>query len=189
MRSRRKSREAALCVLYSLDLQREGVDIDEASELALSELTLSPDQVAYTHRLIKGVMGDLSEIDETIKRFLNDYDIDRVAAVDRTLLRMAVYELYHEPGLAPAISINEAVELAKKYSTAASGKFVNGVLGALVKESPKAIWDPSTAPAETEVVEEPEAAPEPENEETVVEGSDEGQQAIQFGWKIRTDAP
>ena len=84
MRSRRKSREAALCVLYSLDLQREGVDIDEASELALSELTLSPDQVAYTHRLIKGVMGDLSEIDETIKRFLNDYDIDRVAAVDRT---------------------------------------------------------------------------------------------------------
>src|SRR5690349_7281417 len=91
-----------------------------------------------------------------------DYDFNRIAAIDGNILRIAAYELFFEPGIPPAVTINEAIEIAKKYSTAESGKFVNGILGRLLADSPKANWDPASAPAEE--IEEPSTEPEYEIE-------------------------
>ena len=87
------------------------------------------------------------------------------------------------------MTINEAVDIAKKYSTAERGKFVNGVLGKVVNDSPKANWDPKSAPVEA--VEEPPAEPEPEmeiEERFIEEGSDEEKSLARIaGWKLRTE--
>jgi N utilization substance protein B len=86
---------------------------------------------AYAVRLASGVASRLAEIDELVERYANDWALDRMPAVDRQLLRIAVYELIAEPTVPVAVIIDEAVDLAKIFSTDESGKFVNGVLAAV----------------------------------------------------------
>ena len=85
----------------------------------------------YLHSLVGGVLEHREDIDKTVAGLSEGWALDRQPAVDRNILRMAAYEIMFRPDIPPGASINEAVELAKKYSTAESGKFVNGVLGAL----------------------------------------------------------
>lgn len=145
-KSRRAAREGALRSLYQIELAK--ITADSAVEDTLAHEDLQEDLRSYLSELVRGVVGKKTELDRLIGPLLKGWSLDRMAAVDRSILRIAAFELFFVPDVPPAVTINEAVEVAKKYSTAESGKFVNGVLGTLLSLSPKAQWDPGQAPAE-----------------------------------------
>lgn len=133
----------------------------------------------YAEAICRGIGDNLEQIDALISECLIDWQLDRIAVIDRNLMRIAAYEMLFVNTMPPAVSINEAIELAKKYSTAESGKFVNGVLGRLISETPKANWDPAMG----EAPEEP-AEPEPVVEEEV---TPEQAEEVKAGfWKVRS---
>ncbi len=82
----------------------------------------------FAQPLIDGMIAHLPEIDERIKRYCDNYDIRRISAVDRNVLRLAIYEMLYREDIPPVVSINEAIELAKMFGGADSGRFVNGIL-------------------------------------------------------------
>ncbi|MFO1478073.1 MAG: transcription antitermination factor NusB [Verrucomicrobiota bacterium] len=82
----------------------------------------------FAEPLIRGVIEHRAQIDEEIKKVAKNWDLHRIAAVDRNILRLAIYEMLHREDIPPVVSINEAVDIAKKFSTQDSGKFVNGIL-------------------------------------------------------------
>ena len=114
----------------SLLYEAEAKDSTVADVLA--ELPLPADE--FTVDLVNGVERDQERIDELIKRFAIDWSIDRMPVVDRTVLRLAIYELLDRADIPTAAVLSEAVELAKQYSTEDSGRFVNGVLAAIAHE-------------------------------------------------------
>jgi N utilization substance protein B len=184
-KSRRKAREAALRALYELEFGKR--PLHTILKDTIEAASLDPELTNYAERLITGVREHQASIDDNLAKLILEYDFDRIAAIDRNVMRIAAFELYYEPPVPPAVTINEAIEIAKKYSTAESGKFVNGVLGRLLKESPKADWDPATAPKEEreEVVHEPPVAIE---EERIEAGSDEEKRLSKMGgWKLRSE--
>lgn len=189
-KSRRKARVAALRTLYQFEIQRpqNEADVERAVRDVVDEMALPEDLAVYYSQVVRGVRANQVELDRELSTRIQGYEYDRLAAVDRNVLRVAAYEILYEPAIAPAITVDEAVEIAKKYSTAESGRFVNGVLGRLVRESAKANWDSSSAPQEA--IEVPE--PDDEDEVPVVEEepidptSEEGKRVLRFGWKIRT---
>jgi len=185
IRSKRKAREAAMRALYEIELGHS--DTNSALEVTLEEAALPKDMAAYAERLVRGIRSNLAIIDHKLATIIIDYDYNRIAAVDRNVLRVAAYELLEIPEIPPAVTINEAIEIAKRYSTAESGRFVNGILGRLLQDSPKANWDPATAPFEANEVLERDEEPEVV-EEVVAETSDEGKLASKFGtWKVRKE--
>jgi N utilization substance protein B len=124
--SRREARERALSLLYEADAKACPPDA------VLADLPVPPDPFAGD--LVAGVGDHLDEIDERIRRFARGWALERMPVVDRTILRMAIYELRHRPDVPTAALISEAVELAKRYSTDDSGRFVNGMLSAIAEE-------------------------------------------------------
>jgi len=88
----------------------------------------SPSTRVFTEQLVAGVKANGAEIDERIKKYAANYELHRIAAVDRNILRVAIYEMLYCPDIAPVIAINEAIEIAKKFGTEKSGGFVNGIL-------------------------------------------------------------
>lgn len=120
--SRREARERALELLY------EAFAKDGDVSSVLEGLAISPDPYAVS--LVRGVEARAGEIDALISSHAKGWTIDRMPVMDRTLLRLAVFELLGEPDVPVAVVISEAVELAKRYSTEDSGRFVNGVLSA-----------------------------------------------------------
>ena len=173
--------------LYEIELGH--TDTTTALNVVLEEAKLTPDMAAYAERLVRGIRGNIATIDHRLATIIHDYDYNRIAAVDRNVLRVAAYELLEVPEIPPAVTINEAIEIAKRYSTAESGKFVNGILGKLLQDSPKADWDPALAPPEAH--EDPDEECESEVvEEVVSEASDEGKLASKFGvWKLKSGDP
>jgi N utilization substance protein B len=123
---RREARERALELLYEA----------EAKELPPGELIaglpVEPD--AYALTVVRGVGNELERLDEIIGSTARGWRVERMPAVDRALLRMAVWELVQRPEIPVAVVINEAVELAKEYSTDESGRFVNGVLSRVARD-------------------------------------------------------
>jgi N utilization substance protein B len=124
--SRREARERALSLLYEADAKAC------APATVLDELPVPPDPFAGD--LVAGVGDHQDEIDDRIRRFARGWALERMPVVDRTVLRMAIYELLHRPDVPTAAVISEAVELAKRYSTDDSGRFVNGMLSAIAEE-------------------------------------------------------
>jgi N utilization substance protein B len=98
----------------------------------IDALPVDPDK--YAAAIAVGVDEHVAELDELLQRHVEGWTIDRMAVLDRTLLRMAAYELTYEQSVPVAVIISEAVDLAKQYSTEESGRFVNGVLGSVAKE-------------------------------------------------------
>jgi N utilization substance protein B len=121
--TRRQARERALSLLY--EAEAKGVAPDQV----LTELPVPPDRFAA--ELVMGVGEHLDEIDTRIERYARDWAVERMPAVDRTLLRIGVFELVHRPDVPTAVVISEAVELARRFSTEDSGRFVNGVLAGI----------------------------------------------------------
>jgi N utilization substance protein B len=82
----------------------------------------------FADKLIRGVLENRSALDRSIQEHAENWDLNRMAVVDRNILRLAIYEMHYRDDIPPVVSINEAVDVAKKYSTQDSGKFVNGIL-------------------------------------------------------------
>lgn len=182
--SRRKAREAALAALYKIEIAKSpiGVAIDEMREAS----KLDGELLEFAERLITQVRENQAKLDREISARVLDYAYERIGVVEKVVMRIAACELLMEPSIPPAVTIDEAVEIARRYATPESGKFVNGVLDRLLRESPKANWDPTSAPPEfTE-------APAPDEpvavEEVALEaGSDEAAKLARIaGWRLRS---
>ena len=126
MSSRREAREFALQILYQMDLSKE--DAEESLKKFWVDKSISPETKKFTERLVKGTFAKQKDIDPLIRKYTEHWKIERLNAIDRNILRFAIYEFLHLKDIPPAVSINEAIEIAKKYSTGDSGKFINGVL-------------------------------------------------------------
>ena len=125
MGARHKARKRALDILFEADQRGQSIDAVLTDRAARGEGIGN----AYTETLVTGVVDHHAEIDELIESNAIDWTLDRMPAVDRSLLRLATFELRWGVDIAPAIAIDEAVELAKELSTDESPAFVNGVLG------------------------------------------------------------
>ena len=126
VRKRTRARELALQQLYAEDVRADGdqVDVDEFLRLQTDD-----DEIyLFALGLVHGTNRHEREIDAEIKRCARNWHLSRLAAIDRNVLRMGVYELRFRPDIPPQVTLNESIELAKRFSTAKSGGFVNGVL-------------------------------------------------------------
>lgn len=151
MGNRREARERAIQFLFQHDLNpTEGLDealeqfwqsqrtaavqAEEAGATWGQPVELPPPSIEeagmrlFAEPLIRGTIEHRAEIDAAIQKHVRNWSLDRMAAVDRNVLRLAVYEMLHREDIPPVVSINEAVDIAKKFSTHDSGKFVNGIL-------------------------------------------------------------
>ncbi|HEX2192504.1 MAG TPA: transcription antitermination factor NusB [Acidimicrobiales bacterium] len=126
LRTRRQARERALSLLYEAEVK--GV----SPGVVLSGLPVEPDRFAA--ELVAGVGDHAEEVDGWLRRYARDWAVERMPALDRTLLRIGVYELLHRPEIPTAVVISEAVELASRFSTEDSGRFVNGLLARIAEE-------------------------------------------------------
>jgi N utilization substance protein B len=133
--TRRYARELALQTLFSIDVGKH--DPAEALE-HMPDAKAEPENRAFLHDLVLGTLEFSPQSDATIEPLLEGWTLDRLPTVDRLLLRMSVFELVHRPQTPAAVVINEAVELAKKFSTSDSPRFVNGVLSSVAgRPAPK----------------------------------------------------
>lgn len=123
-------------MLFQIDVGK--LPVDEVVETTFEEITADLDTKRYAEQLVRGALENLDAIDASLSEAANQWRLERFANVDRNVLRLALFEILYLPDTPASVVINEAVEMAKKYSTAESGKFVNGILGALVRkqESP-----------------------------------------------------
>ena len=128
---RRDAREAAVQYLYQREVH--GDESDSNLEDFYQMRGLSPSGRRFCDELLQGWMGHRVEIDEAIRAHSKNFEFHRLSAVDRNVLRIACHEILFCPDTPPAVAINEAIEIAKKYSTSDSGKFVNGVLDSIRK--------------------------------------------------------
>ena len=124
--SRRAARERALGLLYEAEVK------DQTPAEIVAALPVVPD--AYAAEVAIGVGEHIEEIDALLQRLAKNWDLDRMPALDRAVLRMATFELSHRPDVPRKVILNEAVELAKTFSTDDSGRFVNGMLSAVADE-------------------------------------------------------
>jgi N utilization substance protein B len=132
MGKRREGREAAIQFLYQLDLNPESVD---SLRTKFWELRTGPGQAPvptrtqrFADQLVDGVIANSATINQRISACVENYDLNRIAPVDRNILRLAIYEMLFCPDIPPVVSINEAIEIAKKFGGEESSRFVNGVL-------------------------------------------------------------
>jgi N utilization substance protein B len=164
---RREGREAAVQFLFALDFEppapgtnqqpeNDSAPIPDADFWRLRNASddsdefsptpprgpIAPKAKAFAENLIRGVWTHRRELDELITRFSRNYRLARLAAVDRNILRLAVYEILHNREVPPVVAINEAIELAKQYGSEESGRFVNGLLDRIRAESARAPREP-----------------------------------------------
>jgi len=128
---RRKARISAVQILYIFDATQG--KIDEIWEKECNRTGLPPDGKEFARVLVDTTYKNLEEIDKTIKAYLINWSFDRLAAVDRAILRMGVAEFLYFPDIPPKVTIDECVEIAKEYSTEKSPSFINGVLDTIAK--------------------------------------------------------
>ncbi len=141
--SRRLAREAAIKFLFSIDFNKDenleemlGDFFETARERKNDEYQeeIGENDIKYAEEVIKGTIDKLQPIDKLIQDNITGWTKDRIVKVDLAVLRLALYEILYRDDIPDSVAINEAIELAKKYSTDESGSFVNGVLGKIVRE-------------------------------------------------------
>lgn len=128
---RRIAREKSLQILYAYELNREHLSIISDSIVAD---TLNSNDKKFAIALVQNVIAHERDLDDFIKGKVNNWEIERIALIDRLLLRMGIAELLFFSDIPPKVSINEVIEIAKDYSTSNSGKFLNGILDAVLSE-------------------------------------------------------
>jgi len=133
VRGRRKSREIALQILYQLEMVDK--DPEQAIEAMGGSEYISEEVRDFTLRLVKGALGKKEEMDEQIKAASRNWSISRMALIDKNILRMAIYELKYMCDVPYKVTINEAVELAKRYGGEGSSAFINGILDKVNREA------------------------------------------------------
>lgn len=133
MGARRRARECALQMLFSYDLARSPVEDLIASYWG--ELAEAAEEVrAFANELVEGTIEHLTQIDDRIRVRTEHWRIPRMAVVDRNLLRMAVFEFLYQPSTPRTVAINEALEIARRFSTSEATQFVNGILDAIKRD-------------------------------------------------------
>jgi N utilization substance protein B len=155
-------------VLYQWDFNGRPMErVDEIVEFCRKEFAPDFEDGGFIRELIDGVLNRIAEIDATIAKFAPEWPVDEITVVDRNVLRIGVYELYYSEKVPSKVAINEAIELAKGFGGEASGRFVNGVLGAMFKDvvARNALKKIDLEPPKKE--EETPAAPEAAAEEVV----------------------
>ena len=148
MGARREGREAAVQFLYHRDLGGDAGAEAVDGFWALRPATRKVREFG-TH-LAEGVLAHQDVIDGQIRKAAANYDLHRIAAVDRNILRVAIYEMLFVPEVPPVVSINEAIEIAKRFGAEESGRFVNGVLDRIRAELPRPARQAGTSPNPTE---------------------------------------
>ena len=126
MRKRTQARELALQILYQLDLRGDEI-LDEVSAM-LAPGTGDPEMTDFAREIVFGFRDKKAIIDRQIEEVAKNWQLKRMAAIDRNILRLATYELLFREDIPPFVTINEAIDIAKKFSTKNSGPFVNGIL-------------------------------------------------------------
>ncbi len=132
MRKRTQAREYALQILYQIDVRNDPEDkilVD-----FWKNIETEPEISDFAAKLVIGTIRNKKKIDEMISKYASNWKLSRMAVIDRNVLRMAAYELLFCEDIPPKVSINEAVDLAKKFGDTESGKFVNGILDKINKE-------------------------------------------------------
>ena len=135
MGNRHKAREFTLQVLFAIDYNQQSAY--EALPLFWKDLDVPEEVRAFSDELVLGVEGYIDEIDSLLSKYSENWTIDRMTGVDRNILRMAVYELLYRPEIPRNVTINEAVEIGKKFGSEDSGAFVNGILDRIARDHGK----------------------------------------------------
>lgn len=132
---RRIVREKVLQILYAYEMNNE--NLMALTESILGDVEAEHDR-KYGEDLVNRVLINKIDIDAKIQQRVSNWEMGRIALIDKILLRMAICEILHFPDIPPKVSINEAIEIAKEFSTAGSGKFINGILDAILSEEKSA---------------------------------------------------
>jgi N utilization substance protein B len=133
---RRQAREYALQILFQIDFTEKKLGRRELDEF-WSDKKDNKEIRKFAEELVKGTLEKLEDIDALIEKLAENWILGRMAAVDRNILRFAAYEILYRKDIPSAVTINEALEIAKKYSSSESAPFLNGVLDRLAKEAGK----------------------------------------------------
>jgi len=132
MGTRRKSRELALQALYQAELAGQN-GLQDFEEFC-AHFQVNKKAIPYAKKLTEGVQGKGDVLNKLISKYAENWRLERMSLIDRNILRLAVYEVHYQDDVPISVAINEAVEIAKRYSTDDSGPFINGVLDAMAKE-------------------------------------------------------
>ncbi len=129
MIKRRKARELAIQALFYIDMSQN--DSKEAVKLFCENFVTSKRNLSFFFRLVNGVSKAMPEIDSVVERFSSNWKISRMSIVDRNIMRVAVYEMLFCDDIPSKVSINEAIDIGKKFGTEESGAFINGILDSI----------------------------------------------------------
>lgn len=162
--NRHLGRIIALQTLYEQDFRGASsdasFDLQEVLQRNISRYEATVDDTSFIEELVNGISKNAQELDKLLQPLAPEWPIDQIARMDRVILRIGAYELTHDNGVPPKVVINEAVELAKAFGSTNSSKFINGVLGTLLRRQ-NGDPDPAPAPVDSET-----AAPTPEDTAT-----------------------
>jgi N utilization substance protein B len=130
--SRRLARQVAFQTLFQIDLSK--ADLETALAQRLEDVTLSPENEAYVRTVVRGVHEQLSALDAQIGTISKAWEVHRLGFIDRSILRLAIYEIVFMDDIPVGVAVNEAVELAKEFGDDESARFINGLLGTVVRD-------------------------------------------------------
>ncbi len=151
MSNRHLARALALQSLYEWDFHNGKPDASAVINRNLTEFAPELDEKEFATTLVQGVVAHQPDIDATITKFAPDWPLPKITTVDRNVLRIGTYELVYDAGIPSKVAINEAIELAKTFGGESSGKFVNGVLGAVYRDqAAKGVQKEADKPKEKE---------------------------------------
>jgi len=175
VKKRTRARELTLQFLYQLDLRGDELFAEVSSYLRSEER--DAETLRFATRLIEGVWENWDEIEHAIQAVAQNWNIARMAVIDRNVLRLGAFELLHCPDIPPKVAVNEAIELGKRYSTANSGAFINGILDKIMNRKPAA--KPEDAAERDQLA--ARVAPQPEGDADVQPDGDERSSAARSG--------
>ena len=147
MGGRRESRQWAVQFLFQRDFNRD--ELNTALEDFWSSIKSDAKSRAFSEELIRGVESHMDEIDAKLQHYADHWEVKRMGGVDRNVMRVAFYEMLFRPDIPPVVSINEAVDIAKEFSSVESGKFVNGILDRASRDLGRPTRAPKKPSAET----------------------------------------
>ena len=131
---RRQAREWAVQFLFQTEFNPDDLEMALTDFWNDKEKNPAERDLTYVNEVVRGVLEKQRELDRTISKYAQNWDVDRLGVLDRIVMRVAVYEMFFRSDIPPVVSINEAVEIAKAYISKESGRFVNGVLDRIQKE-------------------------------------------------------
>src|SRR5215471_5504035 len=134
MGERRKSREYALQMLFQWDITHDPIEKIIGTFWDSLESPETPEVIEFANTLATGTIGQVEKIDVLLQRHAEHWRLDRMAGVDRNLLRLAIFEFLDDAKIPKAVVINEAIEIARRFSTQESPQFINGILDSVRRE-------------------------------------------------------